>query len=104
MTAFAAWIPALENHLWQSTAFSAAACVVALALRKNQARTRYWIWLCASLKFLVPFSLLFAMGSYLRPAVAPPIARADISTTMTQIAQPFLLEGPVGLSNRERRS
>lgn len=100
MTAFVAfpgWIPALENHLWQSTAFAAAAYLVTLALRKNQARTRYWIWLCASLKFLAPFSLLFAMGTYLRPAVAPPIARADVSTTMTQIAQPFSIDAPVGL-------
>jgi bla regulator protein blaR1 len=91
------WISALANHLWQSTAFAALAWLLALALRKNQARARYWIWLCASLKFLVPFSLLFAIGTALRPAVAAPITRADVSTAMTQVAQPFSLETPVGL-------
>jgi hypothetical protein len=50
--------PAVANHLWQSTIFAAAAAVLTLALRKNHARTRYWLWLAASVKFLVPFSLL----------------------------------------------
>lgn len=76
MTALIQWISPLENHLWQSTAFAAAAWLLTLALQKNQARARYWIWLCASVKFLVPFSLLFAIGAALRPTVAPPIARA----------------------------
>jgi hypothetical protein len=35
--------PAMANHLWQSTLFAAVAAVLALALRKNQARARYWI-------------------------------------------------------------
>ena len=55
--------PALANHLWQSTLFAAAAALLTLALRKNSARVRYAIWLVASLKFLVPFSLLVAVGS-----------------------------------------
>lgn len=55
--------PALANHLWQSTLFAAAAALLTLALRKNSARVRYVIWLVASLKFLVPFSLLVAVGS-----------------------------------------
>ena len=48
---------AVGNHLWQSTLFAAAAGLLTLALRKNHARARYWLWLAASLKFLVPFSL-----------------------------------------------
>jgi uncharacterized protein (TIGR03435 family) len=90
-------VSALGNHLWQSTAFAVAAWPAAVALRQNQARTRYWLWFAASLKFLVPFWLLFAVGSCLRPAVAPPIARADVSTAMTQMAQPFSVDAPVGL-------
>lgn len=57
--------PALANHLWQSTLFAAAVGVLALALRKNQARARYWLWLAASTKFLIPFSLLALLGGYL---------------------------------------
>jgi uncharacterized protein (TIGR03435 family) len=55
--------PAVGNHLWQSTLFAAAAGLLTLTLRKNHARARYWLWLAASLKFLVPFSALVAMGS-----------------------------------------
>ena len=40
--------PALANHLWQSTAFLAAVWLLTLALRRNEARVRYWLWLAAS--------------------------------------------------------
>jgi hypothetical protein len=33
------------THLWQSTGFAAVAALLALALRANQARARYWLWL-----------------------------------------------------------
>jgi uncharacterized protein (TIGR03435 family) len=89
--------PALENHLWQSTAFAAAAWLIALALRKNQARVRYWIWLAASLKFLVPFSLLFTVGGYLRPARVLAVAPVPVSAAMQQIAQPFSDYAPVSV-------
>jgi bla regulator protein BlaR1 len=58
-------VPALGNHLWQSTVFVTAAGLLTLVLRKNHARVRYWLWLAASVKFLIPFSLLAAVGSYL---------------------------------------
>ena len=51
-------ISAIGNHLWQSTVFAAAVAVLTIALRHQQARVRYALWLAASLKFLVPFSLL----------------------------------------------
>src|ERR1017187_10179831 len=56
-------IAASGNHLWQSTLFAAVAALLAFLLRKNQARLRHWIWLAASVKFLVPFSLLVSMGA-----------------------------------------
>jgi bla regulator protein blaR1 len=55
---------ALSNHLWQSTVFGAMAWLLTLVLRKNHARARYWIWLAASVKFLVPFALLVALGNH----------------------------------------
>jgi bla regulator protein blaR1 len=81
---------ALENHLWQSTAFAAVAWLLAFALRNNQARARYWIWLAASLKFLLPFSFLVAIGVYLRPARILIVAPQPLSTAIRQIAQPFV--------------
>ena len=89
--------PALENHLWQSTAFAAVAWLLAFALRKNQARTRYWIWLAASMKFLLPFSLLFAIGSYLPAARVVVIAPAPVSAAVQQIARPFSDYAPVSV-------
>src|SRR5260370_3976118 len=80
----------LANHLWQSTVFAAAAGLFAVAFRKNRAHVRFELWLCASLKFLVPFSLLMSLGSRwdLSPAAkraAPP----TVSAAMLQISQPF---------------
>ena len=57
--------PALHgvlNHLWQSTLFAAAAGLLTLALRRNHAGARHALWLAASAKFLVPFSVLVSLG------------------------------------------
>jgi bla regulator protein blaR1 len=56
---------ALTAHLWQSTLFALAAALMTAAFRGNRAQVRYWLWLSASLKFLVPFALLLNLGSYL---------------------------------------
>jgi len=48
-------LQSLANHLWQSTVFAAVAGLLALALRNNRAQVRYWLWLAASVKFLIPF-------------------------------------------------
>ncbi len=53
----------LLNHLWQSTLFAAAAALLTLLFRKNNARVRYALWLTASIKFIVPFSLFIAIGN-----------------------------------------
>ena len=58
-------ISGLINHLWQSTLFCGGAWLITLALRANSAALRHWVWMLASLKFLVPFSLLFYVGSYI---------------------------------------
>jgi len=83
------WSP-FANHLWQSTAFAVAAMALALVLRKNRAQIRYWLWLAASLKFLIPFSLLITAGSRFEwrsaTAVAPPLSAA-----VEQISQPFAM-------------
>ena len=57
--------PYIWGHLWQSTLFAVAAGLMTAAFRGNRAQVRYWLWLSASLKFLVPFALLFDLGGYL---------------------------------------
>jgi len=83
--------PALLNHLWQSTLFAALAAALALTLRKNHARVRYALWLAASLKFLVPFSVLVSVGTHLGWS-GPPVSRASVLAQMAQQAsQPFVV-------------
>ena len=80
--------PALADHLWQSTLFGIAAAALTLALRKNSARLRYFIWLAASLKFWIPFSVLVALGGQFawRHSPVPPTSGLYI----IQVAgQPF---------------
>ena len=56
---------ALLDHLWQSTLVAALAALLALALHNNSARVRFWLWFAASMKFLVPFAALAALGESL---------------------------------------
>ena len=84
----------MSNHLWQSTWFAIGAALLTLAFRKNRAQVRYWLWLSASLKFLVPFSLLIGLGNalwYALPArkIARDIVAPAVSFTMVQFTQPF---------------
>jgi bla regulator protein blaR1 len=80
----------LTNHLWQSTLFAVVAGLLTIAFRRNRAQVRYWLWLSASLKFFVPFSLLISLGSHLEWApAAKKIATPVVSITMERIAQPF---------------
>jgi uncharacterized protein (TIGR03435 family) len=65
-------LSAVLTHLWQSTLFAAVVAAGTLALRRNHAAIRYAAWLAASIKFLVPFAVLTAIGAELgprRPAV-----------------------------------
>jgi uncharacterized protein (TIGR03435 family) len=81
--------PGLGNHLWQSTLFAAAAGLLTLLLRKNHARARYGLWLAASVKFLIPFSLLVSLGSRLKWSHPAPAATGRLYVTVEQISQPF---------------
>jgi bla regulator protein BlaR1 len=78
------------NHIWQSTVFAAVAGLATLAFRKNRANVRYWLWLSASLKFLIPFSLLMSLGSHLEWApAAQKMATPAVSFAIEQVTEPF---------------
>lgn len=83
------------NHLWQSTVFAAAAGLLTLLSRRNRAQVRYWLWLTASVKFLVPFSLLIGLGGHWTP-LATKLATPAVSIAIEQVAEPF--SGAVSLS------
>jgi bla regulator protein BlaR1 len=77
----------IANHVWQSTLFAGFIALLALSLRRYPAHCRHALWLCASLKFLVPFAALIAIGSYL----PKPDARAIsvIPGSLVAIGRPF---------------
>ena len=87
---------ALANHLWQSSLFAAVAGLLTLALRRNAAQTRYWVWLAASAKFLFPFSWLIDVGDRLGRHTAPALLPRYFYA-LDQASQPFvgMTPGPV---------
>jgi bla regulator protein blaR1 len=84
-----AMAPAVGNHLWQSTVFAIAAGLLTLVLRNNHARTRYLLWLTASLKFLIPFSLLVSAGTWMARWHGSARASSSVYIAMDQFSQPF---------------
>jgi len=82
-------IPGLVAHLWQSTLFAGVAWLLTLALRKNPAQVRHRIWFIASVKFLIPFSLLVGLGTLVPWHAATPPIHSGWMTEAEQIAQPL---------------
>lgn len=81
----------LASHLLQSTLFAAVAGLATLALRKNHARTRQWLWLAASVKFLLPFSILVAMGTQVERQTAPAPPPAPLSIMIEDAGAPIVI-------------
>ena len=84
-------IAELTNHIWQSTVFAILVGLITLAFHRNRAQVRHWLWLSASLKFLLPFSLLMTFGHRLEWApgthsIAPAPA---VRLAVVQLTQPF---------------
>lgn len=82
----------LLEHVWQSTWFAVAAWLLAWMSRRQGARTRYWIWLAAALKFAVPFAVLTALGRQFTVQTGHP----SIGAVLEHIAQPLAAPALVG--------
>src|SRR5580704_17682226 len=90
---------AVVNHLWQSTLFTGGVGVLTLVLRRNSAGTRFGLWFCASVKFLVPFELLAELGSHI-PRQPPSLdANAGVAHVLgmaiDRIVAPMPATGPM---------
>jgi bla regulator protein blaR1 len=88
----ARWVgmaPAMANHLWQSTLFAVVAATLTFALRKNFARVRYRLWLAASVKFLIPFSLLIGLGGHWARSRGPVSVQNGLYSAVEEVSQPF---------------
>ena len=79
----------IVNHLWQSTLVAAVLAAFAGMLRHDGAHARYWLWWAASVKFLVPFSLLSMLGAALGEAGVPRLDVAGWPAAIDILAQPM---------------
>jgi beta-lactamase regulating signal transducer with metallopeptidase domain len=81
----------VTSHLWQSTLFALAAALLTVWLQRSRAQLRYSIWFIASVKFLIPFSILIGIGSHL--GISPRISRPapGLSYIVQRVNQPFTL-------------
>jgi len=87
-------LPSLFDHPWQSTVLAFAAALFTLAMRRNRARVRYWLWFAASVKFLVPVSFLIALGSQLEGRRTPETRPSPVAIVMDDVSQPFTVAAP----------
>jgi bla regulator protein BlaR1 len=90
-------ISELANHLWQSTLFACVMGLLTLVLRRNRAAVRHGLWLAASVKFLVPFSLLIGLVSQIEWRKAPVVPQPRLNV-VEQISKPLaILASPARL-------
>lgn len=83
------WVPAaLVNHLWQSTLLVILVWLATLALRHNAARVRCWLWTSASLKFLLPLSMLVSLGAQFEWRTAPAAVQPAVLFVMEDVVAP----------------
>jgi len=85
---------ALLDHLWQSTVFALGIYLLTLALRRNRAALRYGLWFAASVKFLLPFSLLIAFGSEVILPLTAPLITSPSAYVAQEAVQPFAVMAP----------
>jgi GWxTD domain-containing protein len=89
----------LANHLWQSTLFAAVVAVLVACLKQNAAGIRFCLWLVASLKFLVPFSVLVAIGNKLAGSFdTPAVVPVNLSVIFESLSRPFATTAPAEAS------
>jgi bla regulator protein blaR1 len=77
------------THLLQSTVFAAVCALLTLALRNNRAQVRYTLWVAASLKFLLPFAALMAMGGALGHSLLPARAAQPFAMLFEFVSEPI---------------
>jgi beta-lactamase regulating signal transducer with metallopeptidase domain len=86
------WLPSsLLNHLWQSTLFVVVVWLATVALRSNRARVRYWLWMAASVKFLIPVSALVSLGEQFEWRTAPASVRPAVSFVIEDVLTPAVV-------------
>ena len=84
------WLwPGLLDHLWQGTLFAGVVWLVCLLAKRASSKTRYGIWLLASVKFAVPAVLFVWLLTPLDIQVSWPLE--VISSSSTRVVTEFPL-------------
>jgi hypothetical protein len=96
-------LAALVDHLWQSVCVFGVLWIGAVLASANAALLRLCMWRIAALKFLVPFHLLFAVGSWLGfpvqfPEDTVPSGLATPLAALTRLFAPAQSRGVGGLA------
>ena len=91
----------IADHLWQSTLVAAGVWALTAAFRCHHARVRYWLWIAASAKFLVPFAALVAVGQWLAWE-SPTTVRPDVPMVVAALGQPFSPMAPAEIASSFR--
>jgi beta-lactamase regulating signal transducer with metallopeptidase domain len=73
--------------------------LIVLALSRNSAHVRFWLWFAASIKFLIPFAALTALGAYALGPMIPPVAAPTVAL-MEPLAKPFSAPAMVPVATR----
>lgn len=93
----------LIDHLWQSALVALLVWALSALTASNSAALRLWLWRIAALKFLVPFSLVYALGGGIgfpvrHSAIPPPAGLLDALASLTPWAAPLQTFSPSGFS------
>jgi uncharacterized protein (TIGR03435 family) len=80
----------VSDHLWQSTLFAAVVAVVVAMLRGKRASVRHALWLAASIKFVVPFAALTALGAFIGSRLSLHVPSPAPDFVQAMAAAPFV--------------
>lgn len=107
LSEWSSWLwPNLVVHLWETTLFVGLVALAVRLLKRAPASTRYWFWLLAAVKLLVPSVLLAWLVSEIpsaAPALSPPpleqstqgAPASDPGRPIYEILKPVLLSRPL---------
>lgn len=94
----------LIDHLWQSALVALLAWCLGFLMQRNSASLRLWLWRVAAVKFLVPFSLVYSLGSWVgfpvrHSAIPPPSGLLDAVELVAPWASPLQTFDPSGFAS-----
>ena len=104
---WSSWLwPNVAVHLWEATLFVGFVALGVRLLKRAPASTRYWFWLLAAVKLLIPSVLLAWLLSEIpsaAPSLAPPpleqatdgAPASDPGRPLYEVLSPLLLTRPV---------